>query len=47
MLPTNDMNTNSQGCNQQRNWLFPSSIEELIPENHPDRLVNGINDQLS
>jgi len=32
--------------NQQQNWLFPPSIEELIPENHPVRIVNGIIEQL-
>lgn len=32
--------------NQQQNWLFPPSIEELIPENHPVRVVNGIIEQL-
>jgi len=32
--------------NQQQNWLFPPSIEELIPENHPVRIVNGVIEQL-
>ena len=32
--------------NQQQNWLFPPSIEELIPENHAVRVVNGIIEQL-
>jgi len=40
------MNTNFQVYNQQQNWLFPPSIEELIPPNHPVRIVNGIIEQL-
>lgn len=32
--------------NQQQNWLFPPSIEELIPENHPVRIVNGVIEHL-
>lgn len=40
------MNTNFQSYNQQQNWLFPPSIEELIPEDHPVRIVNGIVEQL-
>jgi transposase len=28
--------------NQQQNWLFPPSIEELIPQDHPVRIVNGV-----
>lgn len=32
--------------NQQQNWLFPPSIEELIPEDHPVRVVNGVIEQL-
>lgn len=40
------MNTNFQSYNQQQNWLFPPSIEELIPEEHPVRVVNGIIEQL-
>src|SRR5690625_2739563 len=32
--------------NQQQNWLFPPSIEELIPENHPVRIVNRIIEHL-
>lgn len=32
--------------NQQQNWLFPPSIEELIPEDHPVRIVNGVIEQL-
>ena len=28
--------------NQQQNWLFPSSIEEIIPKDHPVRIVNGV-----
>lgn len=41
------MNTNFQEYNQQQNWLFPPSIEELIPESHPVRIVNGIIEQLN
>lgn len=40
------MNTNFQAYNQQQNWLFPPSIEELIPQNHPVRIVNGVIEQL-
>ena len=40
------MNTNFQAYNQQQNWLFPPSIEELIPQEHPVRIVNGIIEQL-
>lgn len=32
--------------NQQQNWLFPPSIEELIPPDHPVRIVNGVVEQL-
>jgi len=32
--------------NQQQNWLFPPSIEELIPQSHPVRIVNGVIEQL-
>lgn len=41
------MNTNFRSYNQQQNWLFPPSIEELIPDNHPVRIVNGIIEQLN
>lgn len=40
------MTQNFQSYNQQENWLFPPSIEELIPPNHPVRIVNGIIEQL-
>lgn len=40
------MTTNFQSYNQQLNWLFPPSIEELIPQEHPVRIVNGIIEQL-
>ncbi len=40
------MTQNFQSYNQQENWLFPPSIEELIPQNHPVRIVNGIIEQL-
>lgn len=40
------MNANFQVYNQQQNWLFPPSIEELIPQDHPVRIVNGIIEQL-
>ncbi|RXP58549.1 transposase, partial [Lutibacter sp. HS1-25] len=40
------MNTNFQSYNQQQNWLFPPSIEELIADDHPVRIVNGIVEQL-
>lgn len=28
--------------NQSRNWLFPPSIEELIPSDQPVRIVNNV-----
>ena len=40
------MNTNFRHYNQQQNWLFPPSIEELIPIEHPVRVVNGVIEQL-
>jgi len=40
------MNPDFQEYNQQQNWLFPLSIEELIPEDHPVRIVNGVIEQL-
>ncbi|MCV6631185.1 MAG: IS1182 family transposase [Flavobacteriaceae bacterium] len=41
------MNTNFKDYNQQQNWLFPPSIEELIPSDHPVRVVNGVIEQLN
>lgn len=41
------MNTNFKDYNQQQNWLFPPSIEELIPQDHPVRVVNGVIEQLN
>lgn len=41
------MKSNFQHYNQQQNWLLPPSIEELIPENHPVRTVNGVIEQLN
>lgn len=41
------MNTNFKTYNQQQNWLFPPSIEELIPQDHPVRVVNGVIEQLN
>ena len=32
--------------NQQQNWLFPPSIEDLIPQDHPVRIVNGVVEHL-
>lgn len=32
--------------NQQQNWLLPPSIEELIPQDHPVRIVNGVIEHL-
>ena len=45
-LISSHMNTNFQDYNQQQNWLFPPSIEELIPADHPVRVVNGLIEQL-
>lgn len=41
------MNLKFQDYNQQQNWLFPPSIEELIPPDHPVRIVNGVIEQLN
>ena len=41
------MSPKFQSYNQQQNWLFPPSIEELIPKDHPVRIVNGVIDQLN
>jgi transposase len=40
------LGTKFKHYNQQQNWLFPPSIEELIPEDHPVRIVNGVIEQL-
>lgn len=40
------MNIKFKDYNQQQSWLFPPSIEELIPEDHPVRIVNGVIEQL-
>lgn len=37
---------NFKTYNQQQNWLFPPSIEELIPSDHPVRIVNGVIEQI-
>src|SRR5690606_41166866 len=42
----NKMRIKFKNYNQQQNWLFPPSIEELIPKNHPVRIVNGVIEQL-
>lgn len=36
------MNYRIKEYNQSQNWLFPPSIEELIPTNHPVRIVNNV-----
>lgn len=33
--------------NQQQNWLFPPSIEDFIPADHPVRIVNGVIEQIN
>lgn len=40
------MSPKFQDYNQQQNWLFPPSIEQLIPRDHPVRIVNGVIEQL-
>lgn len=40
------MRVRFQQYNQQQNWLLPPSIEEMIPEDHPVRIVNGVIEQL-
>ena len=32
--------------NQNQNWLFPPSIQELIPQDHPVRIVNSVIEQI-
>jgi transposase len=41
------MSTNFKQYNQQQNWLLPPSIEELIPADHPVRVVNSVIEQLN
>lgn len=41
------MDIKFKSYNQQQNWLFPPSIEEMIPEDHPVRIVNGVIEQLN
>lgn len=41
------MKANFKDYNQQQNWLFPPSIEEMIDENHPVRVVNGVIEQIN
>lgn len=41
------MNYRFKEYNQQQNWLFPPSIEEMIPSDHPVRIVNGVIEQLN
>lgn len=36
------MNYRIKEYQQSQNWLFPPSIEELIPSDHPVRIVNNI-----
>jgi transposase len=38
---------NFKEYNQQQNWLFPPSIEEMIAGDHPVRVVNGVIEQLN
>ncbi len=40
------MNYNFKDYNQRQNWLFPPSIEEMIPSQHPVRVVDGVIEQL-
>lgn len=40
------MKVKFKNYNQQQNWLFPPSIEELIPQDHPVRIVNGVIEHL-
>src|SRR5690625_7528757 len=32
--------------NQNQNWLFPPSIQELSPQDHPVRIVNSVIEQI-
>lgn len=41
------MRVKFQEYNQQQNWLFPPSIEELIAPDHPVRIVNGVVEHLN
>ena len=38
---------NFKHCNQNKLVLFPYSFEDLIPKNHPVRVVNGILEKLN
>ncbi|WP_461533113.1 transposase [Sinomicrobium sp.] len=40
------MSVRLKDYNQQQNWLSPPAIEELIPQDHPVRIVNGVIEQL-
>ena len=40
------MNYRIKDYNQNQNWLFPPSIQELIPEDHPVRIVNSVIEQI-
>lgn len=40
------MRVNFKEYNQQQNWLFPPSIEDLIPIDHPVRIVNSVIEHL-
>ena len=41
------MKVKFQEYNQQQNWLLPPNIEDLIPKDHPVRVVNGVIEQLN
>jgi transposase len=41
------MNYKFKDYDQQQNWLFPPSIEELISSDHPVRIVNGVIEQIN
>lgn len=36
------MDVEFKDYNQQQNWLFPPSIEELIPQEHPVRIISWL-----
>src|SRR5690554_5156715 len=40
------MNYRIKDYNQNQNWLFPPSIQELIPADHPVRIVNSVIEQI-
>ena len=47
MLIINKVNDKFKDYDQQQNWLFPPSSEELITSDHPVRIVNSVIEQIN